>query len=396
MAYGLWPWMINSVITKPKINVFNILLWTGWWLVHNVMAVFGWPILFLAALMNQNFKFNNLKKYLLLGLISLFASLWFWLPALAELNLISAGHSQIVSNSSSHLLRLGQLFFGQTQFGFSRTGSIDDISFALGILQTCILVLGLSLLIFKIIFRQKKKKGRDILLPLLAVAVVLLIFQLTVTKDIWIYFKPLQIIQFPWRLGFFIPVFLSVLAVYIWQNLNSKLLKLLFILLSFGQIFQLIHIKPEALVHQSNADWDAFPESTTTNNEDKPETFKYLLIGDWQPAPFITNGDGISTVGFWSGSRHTYNLQLATEAVIIEPVMMFAGWQTTVNNKLVEYYDNDNIQGRLAYRLPAGEYKIESKFTQHTWSRMLGNMISLTTGICITIFFFLKKWRYDK
>ena len=391
MAYGLWPWMLVSVLTPPKLNLKSILLWTSWWLVHNIMAVFGWPILVIVAFLKHGKNIKVLKDYLLLGIVSLLLSIWFWLPALAELSLVSAGHSQIVSDSPKHLLNISQVLAGTLEYGYSRVGQIDDLSFNLGLIQIIVLVLSMALILSKLIKNQKFEVSDLISLLLLLIVGALVVFQLQLTKIFWIVLKPLQLMQFPWRLSFFILPLLSVLAVFVWQVINGKWLKMLLMLVLLIQFTQMIGFKPSAIMHQPNSYWDAFPESTTTNNENKPQEFEYLLIGDWQPSPYIVNGDGSSSVKFWSGSKHAYDLQLTTPAIIIEPVMLFAGWKTTVNGNEVAYFDSDEVQGRLAYQLPAGEYQVESRFTQRTWPRILGNSLSLLTAIGLLIYIRFKK-----
>ncbi|MFH1967332.1 MAG: hypothetical protein ABIJ03_02380 [Patescibacteria group bacterium] len=401
MAYGLWPWMLTSVLSQPKFNLSNICLWTSWWLVHNIMAVFGWPILILVAILKHGRQLIVWKKFLALGLVSLLLSLWFWLPALAELNLVSAGHSQIVSDAPKHLLSLGQVFFGTTQFGFSRVGGVDDLSFSLGTIQVVVLVLSLAGLI-NLTFaklkglsssRQTNSKCPKTAIAwqiLLALCIALIFVQLTTSQHLWSLIKPWQLIQFPWRLSFFIPPFVVILAVFVWQAINSKWLKMFLVLVLIYQLLGIVNFKPESIVHQPNSYWDAFPESSTTSNEDKPLGFKYLLIADWQPAPFITGGEGQATIRFWNGTRHSYQLGLVTDATIIEPVMMFAGWQTRVNGQLIEHVDSDDIQGRLAFKLPSGEYQVETRFTQQTPARITGNTISLLTALGVLIYLTFK------
>ncbi len=93
----------------------------------------------------------------------------------------------------------------------------------------------------------------------------------------------------------------------------------------------------------------------------------------------------------WRGSVRSYQLDLNTDSLIVEPTAYFPGWQTKVKNlnsddsawETIEHVDNELIAGRLAYRLPAGNYLVESRFTQKTWSRMLGNSLSLLSFLTL-------------
>ena len=396
MAYGLFPWMLDSIITQPKFGFKQLLLWTCWWLTHNIFSIFVWPILLLFGLLHHGFNFKIWKKYLALGVISLCLSLWFWLPALAELKLVAAGHSSIVSESANHLLSLKQLLFGSPQFGYSRLGNADDMSFGLGTVQLVMLIILAGLLIAKRRSWEKIRSVNKNVVVILALVTVLILLQLDGAQYLWVHLKPLQLMQFPWRLSFFITPFLSLLAVCVWQNIKQKRLKIILLGVLILQILSYSKIMPIGYDHFPNSYYDAFPESTTTSNENKPESFKYLLIGDWQPAPFIVDGEGTSDVAFWNGSKHIYSLELSSPAIIIEPVMQFAGWQTKVNGKIIEYYDSDDIQGRLAFKLPLGKYEVETKFTQNTWPRILGNWISLLTGLVVMAYFLRQKKTHEE
>jgi hypothetical protein len=63
--------------------------------------------------------------------------------------------------------------------------------------------------------------------------------------------------------------------------------------------------------------------------------------------------------------------------------MNFPGWETEVNGVLVEYVDDESIQGRLAYVLPEGKYQVQSRFKQKTWSRLVGNSLFVITVLLV-------------
>jgi hypothetical protein len=93
----------------------------------------------------------------------------------------------------------------------------------------------------------------------------------------------------------------------------------------------------------------------------------------------------------------SYQLDLNTDSLIVEPTAYFPGWQTKVKNlntdnptwHIIEHEDNEFIAGRLAYRLPAGKYLVESRFTQKTWPRILGNSLSLFSFLTLIFFYAL-------
>jgi hypothetical protein len=150
----------------------------------------------------------------------------------------------------------------------------------------------------------------------------------------------------------------------------------------------------------TDVDYDAFPQSTTTANENLPKGFTYLNIGDWQPAPSLLSGQGQINVEKWSGSDRAYQVVLTQDSTITEPTMKFLGWQTTVTDqsgsRKVEYYQDASVAGRIAYQLPAGEFQVRTTFTQNTPARLIGNTISAITLLGVVIGAFYSKRRVMK
>jgi Gpi18-like mannosyltransferase len=75
--------------------------------------------------------------------------------------------------------------------------------------------------------------------------------------------------------------------------------------------------------------------------------------------------------------------------------MMFPGWETRITHldgtkTTAAYVDDEQIQGRLAYRLEPGWYKVSTQFTQKTWARIVGNMVSGIALLALAITLFRK------
>lgn len=428
---------------------------TAFLLSHNVSVLFGLPVVILYGLLRG----INLTQWFLLGkifLISLALSLWFWLPALAEKHLIVLDAIDLTQEFALHFPRLEQVLFAPLNYGFSRPSPVDSLSFAMGKPQLGLVILvvaaAVAWLSTDLRFGARAEKSRSdwhpssLLIILLSLSLLLLVFQLPITKPVWQILPLVQYIQFPWRLMMFAAVLIAMLGGVFLQQLIAKHifitsidtigagLKFILLTLLIMQILSMIRLKPADMVQRRPIDYDVYSESTSTLNENRAKTFIYQDIADWQPRPLIIsaaklnswvsrveseleNGVGPNgikqtelqkakaekikefapgetkvgalAVSLWQGSRRRYQLKLQEAAVIIEPTMNFAGWQTWVESegrkRRVEYIDNQYIQGRLAYRLPAGKYKITSRFTQRTWPRLVGNSISLLTLLGLAI-----------
>lgn len=389
-AYGLFPWMLwlieKSRHRLPRLRDF--LIGSAFLLSHNVAVLFGLPILLAYA----GFRFRlNRRWWSNLGStlsISVLLTLWFWLPAVAEKKLVTVGSVDLVSNFAQHFPTLKQLILSPLGFGFTFLGQIDSLSFGLGLTQ--VIVLGLTL----IMIAKRSLNKTQLTMSRLQIMLVffiagLIIFQLKITQPVWQLMPLAAFIQFPWRLSLFLAPFLAAWAAVAWPWFKLRLKIALGIILLL-QLISLYQLTPADYFHKLNRDYDAFSQSTTTQNENLPVSFKYQHISDWQPAPAIIHGQAEVQVETWRGSYRSYRLQVTQTATVVEPTMSFRGWKTWIKlddlrRQEIDYLDNDQILGRIGYQLPPGEYTVISKFTQRTWPRVVGNSVSLAVGLIILV-----------
>ncbi len=350
---------------------------------HNIAAVFGSGLLVIYVL----YRFwNDKKRLFLLGKIfflSLLSSLWFWLPALAEKHLIILDNSDITHQYAQHFPTFSQLLFAPLEFGFSVIGPVDSMSFAVGLLN-------LGLLVVSSLFLLKKKKLKSLAGWLLISCWLLIIFQLSVTNFVWKILPVVHYLQFPWRLSLFLSVILPLAVSVSLPKLNKKLFAFFFLIL-MTQLINVWRFRPADYFHRERVAYDLFSQSSSTMNENMTKVFDLYKIHDfWKPQPIIVQGAGKFTVEHWTGSSRRYQLNLTEPSTVVEPTMLFAGWQTWVNGDKIEYALNDKTGGRLAYELPAGQYQIKTRFTQRTWPRIIGNGVS-AAGMIVSLFYLIKK-----
>lgn len=391
----IFPAAKNSYITtaknapkNKKIILLLIPTWTAFLLSHNISVLFGLGFVFLYALFKFGKNYLAWKNLATIFLASLSFSLWFWLPALLEKSAIVLDNVSLNQKLADHFPTIEQLFLAPLSFGFSYLGQIDSLSFALGISQIFIFLIIVLASIKTIVARKaliKNKKNN----PILYLALITIIFQLSFTKFIWQIIPLASYIQFPWRLSLFLAVFILPLSAKFFAQFK-KILPLIYFLLLL-QLFNLAKLKPVDYFHQHNIDYDAFSQSTSTLNENRTKNFTYMNFADWQPTTKILEGEGEIKIKYWQGSRREYFLKLNTDSIIVEPTMNFLGWQTWTNQKKVKFYNDEKIAGRLAYRLPAGEYHVISKFTQQTPARIIGNGLFVVTSI-IYLFFVIRNF----
>jgi hypothetical protein len=390
----LLPWMFWSVetVTSPNFmswkKIAAVLIATAFWLSHNIAAVFSIPFLISYAAVSLRWQKKSFIYLTTFFLVSISLSLWFWLPALVEKSATVVDSAGINVTFFDHFPTFNQLLFGPLKFGFSYAGPIDSLSFSLGIFQVACLVIGsLELLLLGIehstdFFSHKKNRlyawGISILM-------CLIFFQLSISQPIWKIFFPIaKYLQFPWRLSMFWGVLTIPVFALCWEG-TSKLGKFILGVCFIWQIIILSRIIPVDYFHRQVQDYNYFPQSTSTLNENRSKTFTYLDIGDWQPSPQVFSGDAQIVVQSWRGSRRQYDLTVQKNSTIVEPTMYFLGWQTQANNQTVTYVNSPEIGGRIAYTLPPGKYHIKSVFTQWTWSRIVGNTTSVVMAFLILL-----------
>lgn len=384
MALMIFPWLTylieaakpQSLVKKFWPLIGQTLLWTMFFLSHNIMVLFGTPLLIAYALIKYQRRLVEQKR-LIFGFGSgLLLSLWFWLPALVEKNLVILENATLSKGYLDHFPTFEQLLFAPLRFGFSVPGSVDTLSFQVG------LIFVISLILASLSFWRIQSQTIRLLVLL---GWGLFVLQLAFTKPVWSVVPLSNFIQFPWRLSFFLILVTLPVIAWVAENLGRKT-KILLLILLVWQILNVVRLRPADYFHRDIITYDVFPASTSTANENLPQNFRfeYFAGEDWQPTARLLTGEGSVDVNWWRGSHRAYLLNLETDAILVEPTAYFAGWQTWANNEVVTYIDSATIGGRLAYELPAGHYQIQTRFTQNTPSRQIGNGLSLITLIGLT------------
>ncbi len=406
LAFCLFPclsWMIVKIsnenqATSLRIFIGFLLLVVAFLLSHNGSAVFGTVILLSYAW----FVFGkNIKSWLKLGTVLLMAvllTLWFWLPAVAEMSWTALDSSGVNRALYEHFVTIDQLLFSPLNFGYSVAGDIDSLSFQLGALGWLALVL--ATVSYCIVPDARVAKHSKLMLASIGLCWTMVLLQTEASRVIWSFgYDLLKYVQFPWRLAFFWSIFVLPVVAWVFQS-SRAWLKLLFLIFLGVQFAQVLNLKAVDYFHRTSVDYEAFTQTTTVQNENKAKNFAYEAVGDWQPTAEILSGRGKVLVRSWSGTKHIYTLDLDSSSVIVEPTMWFPGWQSYVSliegklrrkSKLIEYEVDEASQGRISYRLDEGHYYVESRFTQWTWSRVVGNFISLVAGVGVVIWIIRKR-----
>lgn len=391
MAYSLLPWMfvvvhlLGKKQTTRQLAGYSVLV-AAYLLSHNITVVFSVPILVGYAICVHKKDFAFWKRASIPAAISVLVTLWFWLPAVAEMSATVVGSSQNQMAFAQHFVTFRQLVASPVSFGYSLPGGIDSLGFKIGFLE--LVSIGTSFLLsIYMLYKTKKSEYASFWLSVVflsVVGIVSVLFQLQVSQPLWQTVPFLRFMQFPWRWTlFFFTVFSPILAV-----LLARAHKIMWMVFVIGWLlyFSLVaKISPADTFSKENIDYEHFTQTTSTQNENMAKDFTYPDIGGWQPtaSTLQEKTNTIIKTEFWNGRQHLYRVHTTEDVIIVEPAMYFPGWQTTVNGQRVEYVDSDQIEGRLAFDLSPGEYYVETEFTQYTPSRIIGNTSFFLAGIVL-------------
>lgn len=393
-AFVLFPWLLwltHRIKNSQKSNLIPaLIIVTLFLLSHNISVLFGgilWFVYSCFILGKEKKLWFTLIGY---GLLSASMTLWFWLPAFFEKNQVIVESASLSSQFSGHFVSFSQMLFSPLQFGYSYVGPVDTLSFSLGFSAIFSLFCALCILLKKgkIPFSQ-----RSYMWLVLSLSLILLFLQTSKSDFFWETFPLLRFIQFPWRLALYVTIFsfpLFALSFSYHSFFRRMLIALLLV-----QYLVVARLHPADFFHKTTLDYDLFPQSTTTANENLPQTFTYTEIGDWSPEPRILKGAGRFTVSHWIGTNRNYEITVSEKSLIAEPTMYFLGWETTVNSRKIEYANMEETQGRIGYWLEPGTYQISSRFTQNTLARKIGNTVGII-GFLVVLFLIRMEWKKSR
>lgn len=404
-AYALFPWVlfVFQFQRGKSIRGFTILaaiVYAVFLLSHNISAVVGSILLFVWLF--SAFKWDKVVLFrwfvttcLAFGLVT-----WFWIPALTEASHTVVFQASNNSEAIKHLISVRQLLVSPLSFGFSYDGAIDSMSLAFSpILMVMILASALLLVYARSGHTRYFQQRIRSIVTSLSMACTLLLFQTDLSKGVWEIVAKMSILQFPWRLSLFATIFAFPATYWLWLH-SSKYLKGVWIALLAVLLLYELSVVPVRMVSRSDAFYETFAETTSTQHENMPKSFRYLNIGDWKPSPIFLSGTGSITITRWNGTKRTYTLSTLEPVTIVEPTANFIGWKTYAtdiksNQSLeLQYIDSEKIAGRIAYELQPGEYEIETKFSEFTYARTVGDIFSLITFTgCVFVGIYLLRKR---
>jgi uncharacterized membrane protein len=332
---------------------------------HNIMAVlFGIILLFIliASLIKKRFTF--LLNLLLALIFSLCLSAFFWIPALAEKNLIILSKIPI-ADRSLYFVNLSQLII--PKWGYGTPTDINAFSYQIGIPQIITFVLVLALVILK----RKTKEAKIGLFLILSTAIIsLLMFPFS--SFIWSHAPLLSEINYPWTILAIVMFLISLSAGYL-AKIGKTFCSIGLILAVLAIIMFIGHARPQSTVNRGDDFYLTNQATTTSSNELMPLWVKKQPIE--QPNKKIETKSGEITNLYYNSKKISFMVNLPDTQIVRINTIYYPGWNIFVDGTKTQA-DYSNQLGVMDIKVSKGQHSVVGSFTE-TPIRLIADIISL-------------------
>lgn len=389
-------WAVVVTIKRPRVKSTVLLsLSLGAFLTtHNISSMISLLIFIpFTVLMIYLYRpsLSNLKYLLFGGLLGVGMSAFFTLPILFERDLVQTKFlTKDYYDFRIHYVAFKQLFFSQHWgYGPSRPGSDDDISFAVGILQSLALVVSPFLLV-----RKLKEKKTIVITGFLFLFLALITIFLTHSKSVYIWDRIsfLSFVQFPWRFLGLVAICTSVVAAITVELLPAKrknilisILILFLIALNFN-FFSFEKYFPGATDLQKLTGSEFLKQQKSALLDYLPVSSQVIPL-DIAPALPQLSDDRVNINYFEKRSNYfSTELDIYVDNVTVTfPIVYFPGWQVFYNRSASGFaYTYDNDLGLITVKLNKGHHLIQG-FFDNTPIRDVGNIVTFISFLTILV-----------
>ncbi len=340
--------------------------------------------------------------FIILGLA---LSAFFWLPALRE-----TGYGQL-QNQTTGYFNYANHFRGRNLVQLSPlfnydVGSAAGTPFAMGLAQTVLVALGLTVVALRLLQAIARRRSPFILHPSSFILLSFLLSSFMITRysqPLWAHLPLLPFVQFPWRFFSVQSLFASALIGLIMQpatdeypipNTQYQIWTMrhgLIALLGIGySVLSIVGLRPD-FVPVADADvtasrlqlYEYFIGNigSTIRNEYLP---RWTLPRPYTSEEFIGGKVSLKALsGQADGQRlakraasQTWDINVSSpSAAVAVPLLYWPGWQARADGKPLEVRPADGL-GWIAFDLPQGRHKIELSLGD-TPTRRLADIVSL-------------------
>jgi hypothetical protein len=335
---------------------------------HNILALLFAPFLLFYCVLRD-------RKALWGMAAGLGLSAFFWLPALAEQKFV-VGLNTV--NFREHFVRMYELLIPSWGTQFSGTGSFGkSISFQLGIAPIIAILAAIW-----VVRREKEKGIKQLTIYLLLVFLLCILFMFRFSRAIWEIMKPLQLIQYPWRLLSFIIPMTAYAAGYWVNRMKQRWWGIVFAVFAVTVAYS--YARPVLYEPRSESYYMSRP-NFTDGTSSMGNSFSTIWTG-WKNvrpgAPYtIENGQLIGQTR-WKYMEKDFTVFMDETGTVTVGTLYFPGWIASVDgNEVPINYREDGI---IRISVPQGFHAISVRFTD-TPVRRVGNALSIVSVAVLAI-----------
>ena len=387
-AMGVLPWAIHSVLRLARGTGPGPVLRAGCWIgalaiMHNVLAFLGAGVLaavlgVAAALPDGPSPRRVLRAGFLAALVALGASMFFWLPALAErswvhLERLREGHFEI----ARHFVSFGDLFAFTRPARVHVPGRAEAMTFELGTVL-------LPALLAPWGWRDRETRRVLVLGGVLATAAVLLC--LRVSGPVYAAVPLLDFVGFPWRFLSITTLGMALLAAVgsaqVVERLGARFAATVgFAALAIVPVRDLLGPTAPLPLQPWMLDAEAYRQAEFTATvadeyvpiwarRDEPLPFREGLAAT-KPAEFTPVNR--------TATRWRFSVRVEEPADVILRRYYYPGWRATIDGRVVAVKPRE-ISGYTQLAVPAGTHSVEVEF-RATRLRRAASVVSLGVGM---------------
>jgi len=341
---------------------------------HNITGYMFFPFMGLFFLFQAFFlpaKKQFVTKFFLMIILGLLISIYFWLPAIVDSNLMKY---DTIFNFADHFPTISQLITPYWGYGASVPGPYDGMSFFLGVANLVVLGIGVISIFW---FWKKIEKEQQIILVWSLICISGALFLMNYRSIfIWSIVPMLPYFQFPWRFliltTFAIPILIIILEKLPFSKFIPPILIVLTLVTS-GRYF-----RPQDFLGRKDGYFlNRYIPSPFASEEYKKTQEEYLRLPkgtqirpDKIYSRVATDDASIKEVTSINDLNVQFKVVADQEVMINYNKYSFPGWEVKIDNQVIQTKAGLPF-GQLTFQVPSDQHLVEVSFKETSFKKIL-------------------------
>ncbi|TSC88576.1 MAG: Integral membrane protein-like protein [Microgenomates group bacterium Gr01-1014_7] len=395
VSFVFLPLILLSIVKIKESNLrwigIGALTLSSLVLSHNITSYMFFPFVALFFLM-QFFASENKKAFavrsILMIFLGLFTSMYFWLPAIVDSNLMKY---DTVFNFADHYPTISQLITLYWGYGASVPGPGDGMSFFLGIVNLLLVIAGF---IIAITSWSRFRKEIKILLVWVFVCLGSAFFLMNYRSTfLWNNLPLLSYFQFPWRF-LILTTFATPLLIIVFDKFKSKSI-IATVIIVLTLITSGSYFRPEDFLGRQDSyflnRYIPTPSASKEYLETQEEYLrlpKHTQVRPNQNYPLVSVENGeIKKFERLNDLDALITVESTVSATINYNKYFFPGWVAKIDGKQNKIEIGQPF-GQINVNVPPGQHQLKISFEETTFKKALdaislaGFLVSL--GMCFS------------